>query len=273
MATDIVPSITAEYTAAIPVPDDGDAYNGAGLVNFALPLANRVEFLNAQLNEAPWVNSDVLDDFTVVFDGGSGSQDRWEMNTYWLVTHSGGSGALNPVVLASEVDSPGILRLAVTGGVGEDFRASKGVVWKFSQARRFTARVRIGATLAGQEVALGFGDGTNQGVDSDTHAVQIRSIDGGDWSIHTTFGGTSDVSIVGSAPTPGTFQQIDIFHDGAGVWTASVDGGAAVTAIANLPTLTNGASVFWAVEFPAAGTRQFDLDFVRANFVVSGRVI
>lgn len=48
MATDLTE--VSQWDANVPVPDNGDAVNGPGLVNMSQPLANRLQFLRTLLN-------------------------------------------------------------------------------------------------------------------------------------------------------------------------------------------------------------------------------
>ena len=45
MSTDIAPSVTAEYTATVPVADDGEAFDHAAEVQALLPILNRIEYV------------------------------------------------------------------------------------------------------------------------------------------------------------------------------------------------------------------------------------
>lgn len=273
MATDIASSVIAEYTAVIQAPDDTDAADAAAFVNLVLPIANRVEFLNAQLNDAPWVNANVFDDFKTVTDGGE--FDNWQCDTQWEINHSGSTGQFNPTILVSTSDAVGILRLSHPAAQVDGFRMRTALTYQAGQTQRVTARLRLtDAGLASQQVSVGVGDGFNNGIGSDNRTVRLLCNAGADWVLETNDNvSTSTVAIVGSAPSDGVFQQLDLFHDGAGTWTASVDGGAAVTAVANIPALTDDMALILRYEVPNAGTRELDIDFIHGRFLAAGRVI
>lgn len=84
MATDIAGSVTPEYTAAIPVSDDGEALTHAGLVQLALPLANRIEYVR-QLSGAV----STPDSLVMNFDSADSVLDLYEATSTELTMRSG----------------------------------------------------------------------------------------------------------------------------------------------------------------------------------------
>jgi hypothetical protein len=69
MPTDLTE--VSQWDAAVPVPDNGDAVNGPGLVNMSQPMANRLQFLRTLLN-----GGDLIVDLQrVIQAGGATHQD------------------------------------------------------------------------------------------------------------------------------------------------------------------------------------------------------
>lgn len=273
MATDISSSVTAEYTAAIPVLDDGEALDFAAVVQFTLPLANRIEFLNSQINNAPWVIVDVFDDFTQRYqETVTPTLSRLHCDRVWESNHDAeyflGSGSTLD-------DAVGVLALANITAGALDMTMSTRLDYLFSACQRFTARVQFPLGLdASNTWTFGLSDGLGPGPSSGDSAVRLSNTAGGDWVLTTeALNVSSSITLVGTAPTIGVYQQLDIFHDGVGGWTASIDGGGTVAAVSNIPAGSLDTRVQVSNSSTAAGNRTVFIDFINARFLSPTRVL
>lgn len=266
MASDIAGSVTATYDAVITAPDDGDATNSAGLVTMMLGGLNRTEFLHARAVSAPWVISDIFEDFLNVSDAVSGLLlcDRiWQLNS--SVEHGyGNAGHQEPTIGTLQIFN-------LSGNVGRNEIATA-QSYVLGQVRSMTVRVSVDAILAGQHLDFSFTNINGSTVPDPpggTH-VAMTCFDSTNWELRT---GISSVAIPGSTMVAGTFMQLQLTHDGAGLWTATADNGTPATAVATIPSIASEAKLAMKFETPNAGVRVIEVDFVHASCIPTGRVL
>jgi hypothetical protein len=270
MATDISGSVSAEYTAAVPVPDDGDATNGAGLVAFALPLANRIEFLNSQLNTAPWIAPSLFDDFiTAEIDTTAGyirSQEIWRLDENGNHSHGTASG------LAPTIGELSIVNLTASAGETH-IRTANAIT--ISRLTTITIRLRVDAIVAGQDIELSLNFDSSRAIPNPTSSNLVRLLceDSGSWVLETHDGTSSTVALPTSTLVAGTYMQLQLIHDGAGGWSARADTGTPAVAVANIPDPTSQMQLSLRFMTPTAGTRGLDVDFIHVGFLSAGRVL
>ncbi len=270
MATDIVPSITPVYTAVVPVPDDADAVTGAGLVNFALPLANRIEFLNARVNTAPWVQAEMFDDFLVVDDSVAGflqSKELWVREDNTESSYTTSSGGTAPTV--------GELRIQNVGANAGELKLGTGSLWPIDKVSSITVRLKVAALLTGQnlEIALDIVSGDAIDVTPASSLLGLICFDSGSWAFRTHRTSNASVAVPSSAMVANTYMQLQINHDGAGGWTASSDGGTVATAVSQIPADGTLLKLSIKAETPNAGSRTVSIDFIHIRALPAARVL
>lgn len=265
MPVNIAPLVTATYDAAVQVPLDGEYANSTALQAMVLPVANRVEYLKQVLEDAPWREVSVFEDFLAPVH--EVDADEYYADTAWVM-NSAFSGYTKTSIPAFG-DSMGLIVASNNGGSALNAlsRKSEGCLVT-SQVRRAVARIQVGSIAAG----MGFACGFNFVGDTEKVAAAFDPAVSPNWLLRT---GSGFVTVnTGVVVAPGVWYELDLQHDGALGFTLSVNGSAPVAAVAGLGLVTDVVSPFWRMLSPNAGAnRFFYVDFVYYRAISAARVV
>lgn len=276
MPTNISSSVTAEYTAAIPVPDDGEYASHAALANAIRPVANRAEYLRDLVEVAPWRIVSIFEDFLAARVSSLPDHAQWDQ--LWNSSNDD-VGSWNIADLDFE-DALGVVRFLNTSGSASASRYRKSFsMARFENVRRITARVRASSVASGMNLEIGWLRSTDPNPgneDSPSHAASVVFMpsSSANWRLRTDDGSSSTYVDTGVPVAADTWYQLDLVHDGALGVTLSIDGATPVGALTTIPALDDEGSLQWKIAAPAAGAnRAWILDFIAGRFDVPGRVI
>jgi hypothetical protein len=272
MPVDIASAVTPEYTASINVPLDGEQATSASLQAMILPVANRVEFLRQVDESAPWIRSEIFEDFRVSRAALANGDSLWER--HWVGLAPSADWTISQALF---LDALGCVRFRNASGSATQWYSHEDVTSNyFSALRRIVARVRAGNISTGMNFDVGIsgiagGSITGTG---DRVSCLFHPATSPNWQLRTANGASDSLVDTGVPVAADTWYQLDLVADGAGEYTLSIDGDTPVTAVSNKPSLTDFGGLHWMIEAPNAGaTRDWILDFIYARFDQTDRVI
>jgi|SRR5688572_12020626 len=280
-ATDIGPTLTATFDAAIPVPADGDYANQATLINMVKPIANRTAYLKQIAEDAPWRKSEFFEDFFV-----NGSADPAtnlaQYNSLWTFTRVGTPSLSQTTAIGA--DELGTLSIENSSGSASAARLSKGDIISVGPAlshmanfRRAVVRVKTLSIVSGMnfEVGLGTGGGTAVAESSASITAIFQPSASPNWRLRTHDGGAAVFVDTGVPVAINTWYQLDLVSDGVNVVSLSVNGATPVVADpGDLPAMTTICDFLTRFEAPNAGAgRTWRCDFVYGRFENTSRIL
>ena len=275
MPIDIASAVVPEYTAAVPVPLDGEYATSAALTDMVAPLANRIEFLRQGIDSDPWRRSVYFEDFGRM----ALSSEVLSADNVWSLLQS-------PTALTASVGSPGD---AGTLGVGILTNSSgsatsarlvqdpNALPARFEQIETLAIKVRVANIATG--MGLEFGCFSNQisGIAQATGegvAWIFQPSASPNWRLRSVNGGSSTLIDSGVAVVAATQYLLRIDQTAPGTFVGRVDAGSPLTVVTNIPTATSACGHQVKLITPSSGaTREFHFDFVYARFGVPGRVL
>jgi hypothetical protein len=267
MPTDIAGSVTPEYTAVIPVPNDGEYANHAALSAALLPIANRAEYL-FQLAEGRAFNSPrFTEDWLGMYHDTGASRVHGDSGP-WIYDESGAGFALAGGAISSAADC-GILLAQNASGSALSMRLRKHGGARLIALKQFSFRLGL-TSLANQSFEIGLfnsagssvlGSGENAGIGVSYIASLSANI--------RALGVTGGAYTYTDSGVPMTLNQTlcDILYNGV-TWELFIDG-AGPFAFAGLPATSTALTP--AIRFGSTntGTRQFFFDMVHARWEVA----
>jgi hypothetical protein len=282
MPVDIASGVTAEYTAVIPVPLDGEYANSDALQAMVKPIADRVEYMKQRFDDAPWARSEFFDDFV---SGGTAGSSTFLADTLWQLfgtnaatfSNSGNSTLLDGTTF-------GILEVNHAAGTVSSNLLSKGVIsgvgntlGEMASFRRSTVRVRTGNIASGMNFEIGLDNDSAHAVGGSSAAITavFQPSVSANWRLRAHDGASAVFTDTGVPVVADTWYQLDLVSDGLSVVSLSINGAAAVVADAgDLPAMTTDCAFVMRFGFPAAGaSRTWLVDFVHGRFELTGRVL
>lgn len=274
MPADIASAVTPTYDAAIPVPVDGELATSAALQAMVLPVANRVEYLRARIEQTPWLVHEIKEDFITSHLKDAGGDSFWD--EHW---NAAAGGITSDWLIADieEVDSAGIVRFQNISGSAAEALFRKAFAMKFGVFRRMVARVKFDNISSGMGFEFGFMRSTNTTPNS--ASVPTAAVSGlflpsasPNFRLRTDDGSASSYVDTGVPVSTGTWYQLDLAFDGS-QYTLQVDGGTPVAAVSNIPAATTDATFEWKIATPASGSaRRIYLDLIYGRLEIPGRV-
>ena len=275
MPIDIASAVVPEYTAAIPVPLDGEYANSEALTDMVAPLANRVEFLRQGIDSDPWRRSVYFEDFgRMALDGEVLSADNvWSLlqSPSALTAAVGANNGANVYGRGVLINSSGS---AVSARLVPDSAALPG---QFAMIEALAISARVDNIDSG--MGLEFGCFSNQisGVaqaTGDGIAWIFQASASPNWRLRSVQGGSDTYIDSGIAVSAGTQYVLRIDQTAPGTFVGRVDDGSPHTVVATIPTSTTSCGHQLKLITPSAGAnREFHLDFIYARFGVPGRVL
>jgi hypothetical protein len=262
MPTDISGAVAAEYTETIPVPLDGEYANSTALQAMVLPLANRIEYLNQGLIEAPFEQPFIREDWFSVEKVGSlvhGDTGPWN----YAESAAAFSDPLQSSGSATS-GSAGMMRFENASGTAAVAEFRKKCLIARNKVRRLSARIHMLSTTTNKSFFLGMtnlGGGTTIG-SGDTSAFGVIY----DPAVHANIrtvgvsGGVYTYTDTGVPPAAGTHYQLDIEQDpNTLAMTLNIQGSGAY-AIAGLPAIGTDLIPVAKLGSTNSGSRQFNWD-------------
>lgn len=267
MPVNIAPLVTPTYDAVISAPLDGEYANSAALQALVLPIANRTEYLKQALEDAPWRECTIMEDFLAPVH--EIDADEFYADTAWVMNAAFSTYSKTPIVVVDSDDALGyfVASNATAGALSALVRKTEGCVVA-KDVRRAAARVWVGSIAAGMGFSVGF--------DFVGGAPAVRAVfepaTSPNWLLQSDGGFVNQNT--GIPVTAAAWTLLDLEHNGTGTWSLSVNGAAATTYAPASPVVTNPITPCWKLVTPAAGAnRYFYVDFIYFRFLLQARAL
>jgi hypothetical protein len=266
MSVNIAPLVTPTYDATVPVPADGEYANSAALQAMVLPVANRVEYLRQVLEDAPWREVSIFEDFLAPVH--EVDADEYYADTAWVMNSAFSGYAKTSIPAFGDALGLIVASNSSGGALSALSRKTEGCI-KVENFRRATARIQVGSVAAG----MGFTIGLDFVGGAETMAAVFAPATSANWLLRDA---TGFLSVDTGVPVAiNTWYTLDLVHDGALGFTLSVNGSVPVVANpAGLPALIDVVTPAWKMITPAAGAnRFFYIDYIYFRDISAGRVV
>lgn len=268
MPSNIAPSVTSEYTEAIPVPLDGEYANHTSLVAALLPIANRVEYLRANLVTLAYNQPSIQEDFLSCSNNGS-TQVFGDSGPWVFSQTAVGFDVPGPETSVADVNTIGAVRVVNGSGTASVCQLTKTCFPLFSTLQQFSARIRLVTNTTNKAFefglfansAPGIGSGSTLGIGvqyNPTVHANIRTVG--------ISGGVYTYTDTGIAPTT-SMMLFEVSWSGS-AWTLAIDG-VGSHAFAGLPVSTAAITPQLRFGSTNTGSRIIDTDLFYARWALS----
>lgn len=275
MPVDIASAVVPEYTAAIPVPLDGEYATSATLIDMVAPLANRIEFLRQGIDSDPWRRTVDFEDFARQdLTGDVLSADGvWTLNESPAVFTALG-------VVGGDPDAYGLLQLLNSSGSANSARLARdstALPGRFDQIETLAIRTSVNSIASGMGIEFGAYSNLISGIaqaTGDGVGWIFQPSASPNWRLRSVLGGADTYIDSGIAVVAGQQYLLRIDQTAPGTFVGRLDAGSPLTVVATIPGA--GSSCAHQCKFitPNAGAnRSFTLDFIYARFGLPGRVL
>jgi hypothetical protein len=276
MPIDIASSVVPEYTAAIPVPLDGEYATSATLIDMVAPIANRIEFLRQGIDSDPWRRTVDFEDWARQdLDGEilSGDSGTWALNESPQVFTALG-------VVGGDANAYGRLQLLNSSGSASSARLARdptALPGRFDQIESLAARMSVDSIASGMGVEFGAFSNLISGIaqaTGDGVAWIFQPSASPNWRLRSVLGGASTLIDSGIAVSAGTQYLLRIDQTAPGTFVGRVDDGSPHTVVSTIPGASSSCAHQTKFITPNAGAnRSFTIDFTYARFGLPGRVL
>lgn len=277
MPTDVSSAVEAEYTAAIPVPLDGEYANSTALQNMVLPLANRIEFVRAA-QQAPWLRGGFFDDFSHDFRVIDSANKTYMADTPWFASADPATSGFGQVVQVTDSSGFGVVRHRNSGGGAAEHiwhKGAGGLMADWAAARRFVARVRANSIVTGMRCDIGLSGSVNNGggtTGDNSICFNFNPAVSANWILRTDDFSSSTNNISGVPVVAGTWYTLECQYT-PGQADFYVDGVFQFSTNATLPSALSNSFKIGLMTPNAGASREWLLDYVYLDADFSSRAV
>lgn len=279
MPTDISGAVEPEYTETLPVPLDGEYANSTALQNMVLPLANRIEYVRALVQEQPWIRGGFFDDFGMDFRVIDSASLTYMADTPWFADDTPANNGFGQVINVSDSSGYGVVRHRNSGGgVAEHIWRKSAALMPWAPVRRFGIRVCANSIASGMICDIGVTSSVSfaEGDDGDNCLMfHFDPASSANWQLRTDNGAAvSTLAPSGVPVVAGTWYTLECLYDGT---TASlyIDGVFQFSTNTTLPN-TVGTQCTYKIGLltPNSGaSREWILDWAFLDCDFAGRAV
>lgn len=278
MPTDIAGAVEPDYTAAIPVPLDGEYANSTALQNMVLPLANRIEYVRGIVQDQPWIRGGFFDDFGTDFRVIDASNLTYQADTPWFASADPATNGFGQVLNVGDSTGVGVVRHRNSGGgaAAHVWRKSLALLGSVASVRRFVVRVRANSIASGMRCDIGVsGSGsTPSGATGDNSmCFHFNPATSANWMLRTDDFTNSTFQASGVPVVAGTWYTLECVYTGS-LASFYIDGVFQFSTSTTLPLTGLNTTFKIGLQTPNSGaSREWLLDYVMLDCDFSGRSV
>ncbi len=205
---------------------------------------------------------DFMADHVTVSSGNESWDQRWTTTAPALTYTTGAFAGDNNVLGLATIAN--VSAGAITGR----YRKGDGI-FAMARLRRIACRMRLNSIAAG----MGFRIGATYSSLAPIFNVLFEPATSPNWLLVSNGGFVANTGVLAVV---NTFYEFDLRHDGASLYTLSVNGSAPVSPAlpAHVPSLTDNGTLEWVLTTPASGAnRSHQMDYVYALFQTPARIL
>lgn len=279
MPTDVSSAVNPEYTAAIPVPLDGEYANSTALQNMVLPLANRIEYVRALVQDQPWIRAGFFDDFGMDLRVIDSALKTYMADTPWFASNDPSTSGFQ-VLNIGDSSGYGVVRHRNSGGgiAAHYWRKSLALLGSASAVQRFVARVRPNSIATGMRCDIGITSGNfidAVGNDQDNGLTfAFNPATSANWQLRTDNGvAVSTFQASGVPVVAGTWYTLECRYTGS-LASFYIDGVFQFSTNTTLPAPGVNTTFKIGLQTPNSGAdREWLLDYVMLECDFAGRTV